>query len=563
VETNNIFPNVRQLSPVAKQILNKRYIWDGEKTWDELVDRVVNYIVPKNDKDFELIKEMISHRYFMPNSPCLANAGRDGAGLCACFVLDFKDTIEDIIKTKADFIYVARKGGGCGTTLSKLRPKGDPVKGSAHGKAGGPIGFADTISHDMIVITQGGLREMAIMFTMSVYHPDILEFITVKEIEGKIANANMSVVVDNAFMQAVKEDKTYWTEFNDKKYKEYKARDVFDKIVEGAWKNGEPGLLFSNKINDSPYMHTGQKIMATNPCAEQPLPPNGVCNLGSIDLSKFVDKSKQTDYEKLKLTTKLGVKFLDWVVDKSSYPTKEIDIWSKNNRAIGIGIMGFADYCLMKEIAYGSDECLKELDYLLANIYIWALEESEERGKKLGIPKECRKLPVVRRNITVTTVAPTGTVSLISGCSSGIEPIFSEIVIRNDKTGTYVFETDLANKPYFKCAVSTNGTEHEVTWEEHVKVLAIAQKNIDSGVSKTINFPSLTHKDTIAKAMFMAWELGCKGIAVYRNGSRDREVLSPKNIAKDRCPFCGKDIEVIDGKKRCIDQEICKCKLKE
>ena len=295
---------------------------------------------------------------------------------------------------------------------------------------------------------------------------------------------------------------------------------------------------------------------------EQPLPPNGVCNLGSLDLSKFVKKDKSVDLEKLHTAVKLGVRFLDNVVDKSSYPTEDITKWAQNNRAIGVGIMGFADYCLMKEIAYGSDESLVELDYILSKIYNWALEESVMMGRELGIPPECKKLPAPRRNITVTTIAPTGTVSLIAGCTSGIEPIFSEVVVRNDKTGTYVFEDKLADKPYFRCAVSTNGQEREVTWEEHVNVLACAQATIDSGVSKTINFPFMTHRDTIAKAMMMAWEKGCKGIAVYRNASRKTEVLSPKNIQKDKCPLCGKDITVVDGIKKCVDQEVCKWNLK-
>jgi ribonucleoside-diphosphate reductase alpha chain len=564
---DNVFPNVRPLSPTAKQILNKRYMWEGEKTWDELANRVVNAILQPttlDTTDFELTREMIMHRYFLPNSPCLANAGKEDAGLCACYVVDFKDTIEDIIKTKGDFFYVARKGGGCGTTLSNLRPKGANVKGSTHGYAGGPVAFADTISHDMSVITQGGLRPMAIMFTMSVYHPDILEFIDAKEHEAdkKIENANMSVVVDDAFMNAVKEDKTYWTEFNGVKYKEHKAKEVFDKIVDGAWRNGEPGLLFLDRVNRSPYMFTGQKIQATNPCAEQPLPPNGVCNLGSLDLSKFLKKDKSLDVEKLHIAVRLAARFLDNVIDKSSYPTKEIQQWAHDNRAIGLGIMGFADYCLMKEIAYGSSESLSELEFLLSKIYNWALEESLAMGKERGIPLECQKLPAPRRNITVTTIAPTGTVSLIAGCTSGIEPIFSEVVVRNDKTGTYIFEDKLADKPYFRCAVSTNGSEREVTWEEHVNVLACAQSIIDSGVSKTINFPFMTHRDTIAKAMMMAWEKGCKGIAVYRNASRKQEVLSPKNIQKDKCPLCGKDITVVDGIKKCVDQEVCKWNLK-
>jgi ribonucleoside-diphosphate reductase alpha chain len=268
---NITFENVRKLSPTAKQILNKRYMQEGEKTWDELVTRVMKTIVPADSPDFLPTQEMLMHRYFLPNSPCLANAGKEGAGLCACYVVDFQDSIEGIIKTKGDFMLVARKGGGCGTTLSNLRPKGDNVKGSAHGYAGGPVPFADTISHDMSVITQGGLRPMAIMFTMSVYHPDIIEFILAKENEEdkKIENANMSVVVDSHFMEKVKADESYWTIFNYKKYKEYKARDIFNLIIEGAWRNGEPGILFQDRINDSPYKHTGQAIQATNPCSIQ------------------------------------------------------------------------------------------------------------------------------------------------------------------------------------------------------------------------------------------------------------------------------------------------------
>ena len=471
-----------------------------------------------------------------------------------CFVVDFQDTTEDILKTIGDFTYIARKGGGAGTTLTNLRPKGAKVGGSTHGYAGGPVAFADVVSHMMKTISQGGLRSMALMFVMSCYHPDIVEFIKAKESEDdkKIENANMSVMVDSTFMNLVREDKTYWTEFNGVKYKEYRARDVFNMIVDGAWRNGEPGLLFQDRINDSPYNYTGQVIQATNPCAEQGLPPNGSCNLGSIDISKFVGKEGTTDCDKLEYATRLGVRFLDRVIDKNSYPTDGIESWAKANRPIGVGLMGFADYLLMKKMAYGSEESLRELDNILGSIYTWCKDESEKLGRAYGIPKECKKLPELRRNITITTVAPTGTVSLISGCSSGIEPIFSEIVIRNDKTGTYIFEDKLADKPYFRCAVSSNGAT-EVTWEEHVKVLATAQKNIDSGVSKTINFPNHTHRDTVYKAMFMAWEMGCKGIAVYRNGSRKQEVLTVKNVKKDLCPVCESEMQMISGKLRCMN----------
>jgi ribonucleoside-diphosphate reductase alpha chain len=212
--------------------------------------------------------------------------------------------------------------------------------------------------------------------------------------------------------------------------------------------------------------------------------------------------------------------------------------------------MGFADYCLMREIAYGSKESTEELEKINKFILEIAEDESIKMGQELGIPEMCNMLPTPRRNITLTTIAPTGTVSLIAGCSSGIEPIFSEITIRNDKTGTYQFENDLASKLYFRCAVSSNGAT-EVTWEEHIRVLSSAQKYIDSGVSKTVNFPNHTHRETMAKAIIMAWKSGCKGLAMYRTGSRKTEVLSPKNLRKDKCPVCGEDIIKYDNTKKC------------
>jgi ribonucleoside-diphosphate reductase alpha chain len=215
--------------------------------------------------------------------------------------------------------------------------------------------------------------------------------------------------------------------------------------------------------------------------------------------------------------------------------------------------MGYADLCLMKEIAYGSEEALELLNEVLRFISLFAENESIKMGREYGVPKACENLPLPRRNVTLTTIAPTGTISLIAGCSSGIEPIFSEITIRNDKTGTYTFENNLADKEYFRCAVSMNGAK-EVTWEEHIKTLATAQRNIDSGVSKTINFPNHTHRETIGKAIIMAWKEGCKGLAVYRNGSRQKEVLSPKLVKKDKCPICGNDmVEVDSGKLRCLN----------
>lgn len=258
---------VTKVSDVAKNILKKRYFQEGENTWEDIVRRVTNTIYP-DDEDKEYFYNLLLHRYFVLNSPALVNLGtKNSGGAMACFVLPFEDSIDEIFETKLNFAKIARKGGGCGTTLSNIRPEGQKVNGSVHGYAGGPLKFADTISHDMSAITQSGFREMAIMFTMSVYHPDIRKFITAKydEKDKKIENANISVVVDNAFMQAVKEDKTYFTTFNGVPFEEVSAREIFMLIVDGIWRNGEPGLIFYDAINNSPYKHTGQEILATNP----------------------------------------------------------------------------------------------------------------------------------------------------------------------------------------------------------------------------------------------------------------------------------------------------------
>jgi len=278
-----------------------------------------------------------------------------------------------------------------------------------------------------------------------------------------------------------------------------------------------------------------------------------------LDIGKFLTKNKQIDWDKLEFSTRLAVEFLDSVIDKTTYPTKEIGDWSFANRPIGLGIMGYADYLLMTQTAYGSEKAIEELEKILEFIYNIALDESEKRGKEFGIPFECSKLSSPRRNITILTIAPTGTISLIAGCSSGIEPIFSEITIRNDKTGSYTFENDLAGKEYFRCAVSSNGGT-EVTWEEHIQTLAAAQRHVDSGVSKTVNFPKMTHRDTMAKAGMLAWELGCKGVAEYRNESRKVQVLTPKALKKDRCPVCNNELVEINGKKKCLG---CKSEIEQ
>jgi ribonucleotide reductase alpha subunit len=1002
------FKPVRPVSKMAEQILKKRYYKEGEKSWEDVANRVVDDIASDwNEDDKEIIRQMIINRYMVPNSPCLVNAGNPNGGKLACFVVDFKDTIEDIYKTKLDFALIARKGGGCGTTLSKIRPEGAKVAGSTHGYAGGPVKFADTISHDMDALTQAGFRQMAMLFSMSVYHPDIIKFINAKAEEGRIENANLSVMVDDNFMRMVEQDKTYWTQFNGEKYNEYRARDIFDMIVEGMWRGGEPGVLFYDRINDSPYKYTGQVVETTNPCldkdtllwdgdryvkisenpktfkswktgeketiklytnigyqiiltpdhkimladgsfieakdslgkeimwkgdrgpelavtisgikpmgirevwdfsnevhyntanggfvvhncGEEPMPPGGSCfakdsllmtsngirkisevksgmmvssstgdntivkpfiayktgvrdllkitleggasirttpehifitnkgevkaedliekdakvkwmeenpfvdvaddtleenelpvllgwlhgdgwmtshslgvsfnkndgdyevkdkilslfhkyfgerkplrndgisyqeqtdrgfayeklaelgvvlnratqreipeifytwnirqqicflralftadgnvagkaksqiqfstsskklaeqlqsilavmgiqsrqyitrfspkenrndqikiiiskasaikymktigflsdyknnkfnyncpkypdkkflnvekieydseeevydftienthkgyvngilvhncDLGSIDFSKFLTPEGEIDFDLLDIASRYTVRFLDSVLDKNSFPTEDSRIWAERNRAIGVGGMGYADLLLMMKIPYGSQEALDVLESIMKVMEFATEDESIKLGQEKGIPEECKKLPVPRRNIVLRTFAPTGTCSILAGCSNSLEPIFSEVTVRNDKTGTYTLVNNLAEQPYFRCAVSANGAQ-EVTVEEHIKTLALAQKYIDSGVSKTINAPTTIKRDAIAKAIFMAWQEGCKGITLYRNGSRKKEVLTPKNIKKGKCPVCGSDLIEINGKMKCL-----------
>ena len=558
---SNFTPQAR-LTDVGKNILKTRYYIEGETKWGQNSNRIINTICADWDKPQRLeMSNLLFHRYFVPNSPLIANAGKEKhAGYSACFVVPFEDTIESIYKTKLDFALVARKGGGCGTTLSNIRPEGDPVGGSTHGYAGGGIGFADTISRDMEVITQGGLRAMALMFTMRVDHPDIKKFIVAKSEDDKINNANISVFVTDEFMRAVESGDKYWTTFNGKRYEELDARDVFNSIVEGAWRNGDPGLLFADTINNnSSYLYDGVTIDATNPCGEQPLPPFGSCNLGALDISKFL-RNGEFDFDLFERAVRLSIRFLDAVIDKNEFPTNEFKDNALKYRPLGAGLMGLADYYLKRKIAYGSKEALNELDKIGAFYKKVAYNESEIMGDELGVPEGCKNLPVPRRNITVMTIAPTGTTSLIAGCNSGIEPFFSEITQRKDTTGEYTIETDDSKEDYFRCAVPSDGDKSkEVTWEEHILTQATIQKHIDSGVSKTINFPQLTRKETIAKAFMMAWKEGCKGVTIYRNGSRSEQVLTPKNIKKNLCPVCGEPTIKYDGCTRCSKCEWSLC----
>ncbi len=561
--TSRFTPQTR-LTDRAKEILRQRYLQNGETKWKQLVHRVVEYVCEDwLGKDKEIMYSILYNRYGLPNTPALANLGAPGGtnGGLACFVLPFEDDTYKIFNTKRDFALIARKGGGAGTTLTNIRPKGGFVNGSSHGYAGGPIAFANTISVDMQAFTQGGLRSMALMFTMSVYHPDILEFIDCKSNEGIISNANISVVVDDDFMRKVQNNETFWTEFDGKKYEKLSAVTVFNKIVDGMWRNGEPGLLFHTEVNNGPYKHAGLEIQATNPCGEIPAPPNISCNLFSLDLSKFF-RHNTFNWKLFEDAIRYSVRFQDSLIDKNEYPTDTIRDMAMKFRPIGLGPMGLADYYLKREIPYGSKKALSELDKLGEFMSKIANDESEKLGTLLGVPEGCKSLPTPRRNITTTMVAPTGSVSILAGCNSSIEPYFSEITQRTDKTGTYTIDAEHSDKPYFRCAVPSDGDKRkEVSWDEHVLTQATLQRHFNSGISKTINFPTKTRRETIAKALLLAWEKRCKGITVYRNGSRKEQVLTPKNLKKELCPACKATIERREGCWACTECEWSLCTL--
>lgn len=522
------------LTSTAEQILKKRYIHEqlGEKNWSDVVERLLEAIVP-NDKD--KYREMLLERYFLPNSPTIVNAGTKIKGLAACYVVNLEDSLESIYRTKYEFAKICQKGGGCGTTLSNLRPEGMLVAGSTHSRAAGPVNFGSTICKDMEVLSQAGFRNMAMMLNLSCNHPDIEKFIKAKTKENSMTTTNISVFANDKFMQAAIDRDSWYTEFigprGEKFERKFNAGELLDLIAEQAWSNGEPGLLFEDTINrDTPYKYSNQYLKSCNPCSEQPLPPYGVCGLGSIDISKFYTVDEEgngdIDCDSLGHVVRLAVRFLDRMLDVSDWPLLEIELWVKNNRPIGLGIMGFADLLLKLEILYGSQESLEMVSYIMSFVSLAAESESERLGELYGVPEACSALPRPRRNITTLSIAPTGTIAILAGCSHGIEPIYSPMYTRVDEDGdTYEIYHPLADKPYFRSAVSSNPNK-TVSWKEHIDIQAEFQRYIDSGVSKTVNLPNDATVEDIKNIFIYAWKSGVKGITVYRDNSREQQVLN-------------------------------------
>src|SRR5215472_5472709 len=513
---------------------------------------------------------------FLPNSPTLMNAGKgNGLQYSACYVLPVGDSMEEIFDSVKAAAIIHQSGGGTGFAFSRLRPKDDIVS-STGGRASGPVSFLRVFNGATEAVKQGGTRRGANMGILRVDHPDILEFIDCK-LDGGITNFNISVAATERFMDALEKGEEYEliNPRNGEIAGRLSAKEVFDRIVRAAWRTGDPGMVFIDRINASPANPTPQlgEVEATNPCGEQPLLPNEACNLGSLNVSKFARKSDDgemsMDWDEMERVVRLAVRFLDDVIEMNPYPLPEIDQTVKSNRRIGLGIMGWAELLFILSIPYDSQEAIDLADRIMSFVKERSHDQcaklAEERGPFPNWSKSIYKDVRPMRNSTVTTIAPTGTISMIAGCSSGIEPIFALAFQHRvkqpdgERVLTFVnetFEQIARDKGFFSDAlmeeVAKRGTlhgipglpedaarvfktSHDISFEWHVRHQAAFQRYTDNGVSKTINLPNDATEQDVAAAYQLAWQLGCLGITVFRDGCKGEQVLNV-GVKKDKTP---------------------------
>lgn len=572
-----------KLTPNAIRVLESRYLRKDDhgkiqETPQEMFQRVASNIAAAEKiynpeiSDDELFKieekfyRMMASLDFLPNSPTLMNAGLHLQQLSACFVLPVSDSMEGIFEAVKQGAIIHQSGGGTGYSFSRLRPQGDLVK-STKGIASGPISFMTVFDAATNTVKQGGKRRGANMGILRIDHPDILKFITAKEEEGILSNFNISVAVTDEFMEAVKNGKKYnlINPRNNQIVKELDAREVFDLIVQLAWRNGEPGVIFIDKMNEANPTPKLGKIESTNPCSELPLLPYESCNLGSINLSKMLKETRdgyEIDWEKYKQTIYDAMHFLDNVIDMNRYPLPEIEAMTKGNRKIGLGVMGFADTLIKLGIPYNSERGVRAGEKIMKFLYEESMKKSVELAQKRGVFPNFKDSVYDQpnalkvRNATTTTIAPTGTISIIAGCSSGIEPLFAISYVRKHVLGgeelvevNPLFEEIAKEEGFYSKElmeeIAEKGsvqdikeipekikkifvTAMDIAPEWHVRMQAAFQEYNHNAVSKTINFPFSATIGDVEKSYTLAYDLNCKGITIYRSESRKQQVLNIK-----------------------------------
>jgi ribonucleoside-diphosphate reductase alpha chain len=575
-------PKVGTWTEPALRVLRERYLLRDERgevveTPEEMCWRVAQSIAAgeaRYGRSPAAVREvaaafydMMVDAYFIPNSPTLMNAGKgNGLQYSACYVLPVGDSMEEIFDSVKAAAIIHKSGGGTGFAFSRLRPK-DDIVASTGGRASGPVSFLRVFNSATEAVKQGGTRRGANMGILRVDHPDVLEFIDCK-LDGGITNFNISVAITDAFMEALAQGSEYdlVNPHNHVVTGRLSAREVFERMVRAAWRTGDPGMVFIDRINASPANPTPELgvVEATNPCGEQPLLPNEACNLGSLNVSKFARPSESgewsVDWDEMERVIRLAVRFLDDVIEMNPYPLAVIDETVKSNRRIGLGIMGWADLLFLMAVPYDSQEAIDLADRVMSFVKDKSHDQcaklAEERGPfpnwNHSIYRDVRPM----RNSTVTTIAPTGTISMIAGCSSGVEPIFAlafQHRVKNpdgERVLTFVNETferiakdrglysDALKEEIAKRgtlhgipgvpeeAVRVFKTSHEIGYEWHVRHQAAFQRYTDNGVSKTINLPNDATEEDVASAYRLAWELGCIGITVFRDGCKGEQVLN-------------------------------------
>lgn len=569
---------IADISKNALKVLEKRYLGKDEdgnviETVEGMFRRVSDTIAAVDanyDNSVDTAKlsdefyDLMTGLRFLPNSPTLMNAGRKLGQLSACFVLPVEDSMEGIFDSVKNAALIHKSGGGTGFSFSRLRQSGSAVR-STGGVASGPVSFMKVFNSATEAVKQGGTRRGANMGVLRVDHPDVLEFINCKADNKEITNFNISIGITEAFMEAVENQSDY--DLIDPKTKQavghLSAEKVFDTIVDHAWKNGEPGIIFLDRLNRDNVTPTQGEIESTNPCGEQPLLPYESCNLGSINLVKMLRKTLtgyEFDFGLLGENVEKAVHFLDNVIDANNYPLDKIAETTRASRKIGLGVMGWADALLLMNIPYNSDEAVELAERVMRYIentgHAASSKLAEKRGTFPLFSVSTMKDGVPMRNATVTTIAPTGTLSIIGGCSSGVEPVFAYAFIRNIMDGTEMVEVNpiltrklkelgLYNDELLK-KIAREGTvahceeipaevrrvfvcSHDIKPIDHIRMQAAFQRYTDNAVSKTVNFPKEATRNEVRDVYLLAYKEGCKGVTIYRDGSREEQVL---NIGK-------------------------------